>query len=155
MKKYITFYLFILLVFGAAFLSSCTKEPYIEKHAGPWKINKVEKAWYNSTTSPNPDSLVVYESDTVGYFIFYNSNPKVVYVLATYPSNSFSQCSELEYEIHPNHNDILTIGFYNSSTQSNYTVYTVDKPNKKNQIWTTTYWFNSQLICETIWVEKQ
>jgi len=119
-------------------------------------VTKVERGFYDSNSSAQPDSLVIYESDTLGYYNFYNSNPGIVYFFTNYSSQYSNSGYSMEYEVHPNNNEILNFIFYSSSDQAYHCItYTVTDPGKKKQQWTTISNYKSGFASETIWVEKQ
>ena len=120
-------------------LTSCgskDSDKYLEKRAGPWKVTKVEQDWY-SANSTSPDSVKTYESDTLGYFNFYHSDPKYVYIVINYPSLYLIPDWDAYYELHPNNREILIISNWHGANLYDY-VFTVTDPNKNKQKWSIT-----------------
>lgn len=154
MKKSNSTILISLPIVIISFLYSCAEDQYDEMRSGPWKVTKVEQAFYTGDNN-EPDSIRVYESDTLGYFNFYNSHPYGnVYMFINYPSFFVGNSIETEYEVHPNNPEILTFIYYSINT-SNYLNFTVTGANRKRQVWTTINRFNDMIVRETIWVKKQ
>jgi len=134
-------------------LSSCAREEYAEKRSGPWKVTKVEQAFYATSDTTEADSIVVYESDTLGSFNFYNTHPYGnVYILINYPSCFLGRDFDAEYEVHPNNREILT--FFAGYTNDSYINFSVKGENNKKQVWTTIGEYKDGLVRESIWVKK-
>lgn len=146
--------LFIALVCMMWFLNSCGKESYLEKRAGPWKVNKAEIAYYNSYKS-EPDSVKNFESDTLGYFNFYHGSPSNVYVLINYPSAFLVRDFNATYEVHEENYDILVISNLVGASWIERR-FAVDHPKRKKQQWTIVSDNHAgSAVRETIFVEKE
>lgn len=148
--------IFLLTTIGLTILmlSSCGKEQYLEKRAGPWKVTKVEMAFYKNHSS-EVDSLVTFESDTLGYFNFYHGSPSSVYILINYPSAFLAKDYNGRYEVHEENQEILAIS---NLVGSNWVErrFAVDHPKRNKQQWTiVSDNFAGNALRETIFVEKQ
>ena len=145
------FSLFVIVLF----LSSCGKDNYIEKRSGPWKITKVEQAWYYTGEATSPDSLVTYENDTLGYFNFYHTDFGLLYILIKYPSAMLWKDYDARYEVHPNNHEMLLIQNWQGVNQVDV-LFAVNDPNKnKQQLTAIKGWGTGGIFRESIFVEKQ
>jgi len=129
-------------------LFSCGKEVAKEKACGPYKITKAELVTLD--TFGNLLDTKVYDSDTVGYFLFYNTSPQTARIKIGYPSGILVTDMYGLWEFNEYNSEMLYL--WNGS---NITKLTVKNQNRKKQEWSRIYsTSDSTNTIETIYVEK-